>query len=290
MKDKKLIALVVAIVGVVLVGSVFFLLALVRESGSGFSLGKTVALVEIEGVLLSGKKVISELEAYRKAESVGAVVIRIDSPGGGAVAAHEIYEQVQRLTRDEKPVVVSMGNVAASGGYYIACAADKILANPATITGSIGVIMEFPIVEELFRKVGVRFETIKSGKYKDTGSPMREVTDDEREILVGIVEDTWEQFVRVVTEARDLPIEDVIDIADGRIITGRRAKELGLIDELGTLHDAIVLAAELAGIKGEPKVIRKRKAFHILDLFSDLLTRISGTRIPLSLEYRMAIP
>lgn len=290
MGDKKLIALVAVIVGVILVGSVFFVLALLKESSSVFPLGKAVALVKIEGVINRGERVISELESYRKADAVGAVVIRIDSPGGGVVAAHEIYEEIQRIKEEGKPVVASMGSVAASGAYYLACAADKIVANPGSVTGSIGVIMGFPNAEELLRKVGLKFETIKSGKYKDMGSPVREMTEDERELLVEVVDDVWEQFIQIVSEERNLPTEEVIEIADGRIITGRRARELGLVDKLGTLRDAIMLAGELAGIEGEPRLIKRKKAFKILDLFSDFVTKISRTEILFSLEYRMAVP
>lgn len=290
MTDRKLIALVVVMVVVILAGSFFFILALLKESGDSFFLGNAVALVEIEGLVLSGKRVISELEHYRKAESVAAVVVRIDSRGAGVVPAHEIYKQIQRISEEGKPVVASMGGVAASGGYYVACAADKIVANPGTITGSIGVIMEFPNVQELFRKVGLRFETIKSGKYKDIGSPTREMTGDERKMLGEVVQDSWEQFIRIVSKERNLPIEEVIEVADGRLISGTRAKELGLIDDLGTLRDAIALAGELAGIEGEPKVLKKKKALRILDLFSDLLSKISKAEIPFSLEYRMTVP
>jgi len=290
MADRKLIALVVMMVAVILAGSFFFVLALLRESGETFFLGSAVGLVEIEGLVLSGERVISELEHYRRAESVGAIVIRIDSRGAGVVAAQEIYEQIQRISVEGKPVVVSMGSVAASGGYYIACAADKIVANPGTITGSIGVIMEFPNAQELFKKVGLKFETIKSGKYKDTGTPAREMTPDERGMLGEVVQDSWEQFVRMISNERNLPIEEVIEVADGRIISGTTAKELGLIDELGTLKDAIVLAGELAGIEGEPKVLKKKRASRLFDLLSDLVSKISRSEIPFSLEYRMTIP
>jgi protease-4 len=288
--DRKLIALVALMVVVILAGSIFFILALLRESGETFFLGSAVALVEIEGLVLSGERVISELEHYRRAESVGAIVIRIDSRGAGVVAAQEIYEQIQRISGEGKPVVVSMGSVAASGGYYVACAADRIVANPGTITGSIGVVMEFPNVQELLKKVGVRFETIKSGKYKDTGSPAREMTADERGMLGEVVQDSWEQFVRIISKERNLPIEEVIEIADGRIISGTTAKELGLIDELGTLKDAITLAGELAGIEGEPKVLKKKRASRVFDLLTDLVSKISRSEIPFSLEYRMTVP
>jgi protease-4 len=290
MEDKKLVALVAVIVIVVLLGSFFFVLALVKESGDPFRLGKGVALVEMEGVVLSEKRMMSQLEDYRRAESVGAIVVRIDSRGAAVVAAHEIYVQIRTISEEGKPVVASLGNIAASGGYYVACGADKIVASPGTITGSIGAVMEFPNAEDLFKKIGLRFETIKSGKYKDIGSATRTMTEDERELLVQVVDDSWEQFISIVSEERELPMEEVLKVADGRIISGKRAMELGLIDELGTLNDAIMLAGELAGIEGRPKVIRKKRAFKILDLFGDLLTRISRTETPFSLEYKATIP
>ncbi|KPJ49670.1 hypothetical protein AMJ40_05005 [candidate division TA06 bacterium DG_26] len=288
--DRKLIAIVVAVVGIILVGSFFIILALLKESGGLLPMKGAVALVEIEGVMHSSEGVISEIEEYRKSESVGAIVIRIDSPGGGVVVANEIFKEIQRARQDGKPVVVSMGSVAASGGYYVACAADKIVANPGTVTGSIGVIMGFPNLEELLRKVGVKFETIKSGRYKDTGSPVRQMRDDEREMLEEVVEDVWEQFVGVVSEQRNLPLEEVEEIADGRILTGNRAKELGLIDQFGTLHDAIMLAAELAEIEGEPRIVKKRRVFRLLDLLGEFFVRVSRSDSPFSLEYRMTMP
>ncbi len=290
MEDKKIIALVVVIVAVIMIASLFFVLALIEESGGALSLGKAVALVEIEGTIITGKQVISEIEHHRKSEAVAALVIRINSPGGGVVASHEIYRQIHKFRNEGKPVVVSMGGAAASGAYYLACAADTIVANPGTLTGSIGVIIQFPTGEELLRKIGLRFETVKSGRLKDVGSPFREMNEDDREMLDALVDDSWEQFVGVVSKERGLPLNEVERIADGRILTGRRARDLGLVDRLGTLDDAILIASAMAKIDGEPRVIRRREAPRLLDLIGDLIEGIARAQIPFSLQYRMSAP
>ena len=201
-------------------------------------------------------------------------------------ATQEIYQEIKRLQRAGKKVVVSMGSIAASGGYYVACAADTIVANPGTITGSIGVVLQLPNMEGLFRKVGVRFEVIKRGKYKDIGSPWREISEEERRLLQGIIDDAFEQFVSVVVRDRGLPRDTVLRLADGRIFTGKRAKELGLVDVIGDYQSAINLAARMAGIKGKPKTVMERRGISLRGL---LLRGSVGDLAPLgtpSLEYR----
>ena len=172
--------------------------------------------------------------------------------------SQEIYQAVQEL-RKKKKVVVSMGSVAASGGYLIAVAADRIVANPGTITGSISAVMHHANVEELLKKVGVRSSVIKSGKFKDIGSPVREMTAEERSLIQGIVDDIYDQFVRTISENRKIPFPKIVELADGRIFTGRQAKELGLIDELGGLQDAILLAGRLSGMKEKPEIVYAMK-------------------------------
>jgi protease-4 len=173
---------------------------------------------------------------------------------------------VKKVQR-EKKVLVSMGSVAASGGYYIACAADKILANPGSITGSIGVIVESLNVEDLLRKLGLRSAVVKSGKHKDLGSPLRPMTEEERSLLQGVLDSVHDQFIRAVAEGRKLPVEKIRELADGRIFSGDQARQLGLVDELGNLEDAIAQAAKMAGIRGEPEVIYpEKKRFSLLDL------------------------
>lgn len=209
--------------------------------------------------LLSGGtgtgQTMRDLEQAEKDPSLRAVVIRIDSPGGSAAASQELYAQVLRLKKSGKKVVASFGDIAASGGYYVGVACDRIVANPATTTGSIGVIAQVPNLQELYRKIGVTQQTFKSGAHKDMLSPARPVTPEEAQIMQGIIDDTYDQFVRAVASGRHLPIERVRSLADGRIYTGAQAKRLGLVDELGGLSDAVRLAAKLAGIKGEPEVV-----------------------------------
>ena len=228
--------------------------------------GEKVAIIEIRGVIIDPQPVVEKLVKLRKNEKVKAIVLRIDSPGGAVGPAQEIYAEVRKAQK-EKKVLVSVGSVAASGGYYIACGADKIMANPGSITGSIGVIVESLNVEELLNKLGLKSVVVKSGKVKDMGSPFRPMTDEEKKLLQGVIDSVHEQFIRAVAEGRNLPLAKVRELADGRIFSGDQAKALGLVDELGNFEDAIALAAKLAGIKGEPEVIYpEKKRFSILDL------------------------
>ncbi len=235
--------------------------------GAELPTGPAVAVVRVEGVILSGSPEVSPFttpsEAYsgvivdylKRAEAdadVKAVVLRVDSPGGSVVASHEIHQQVLAMT---KPVVVSMGDLAASGGYYVSAPADEIFANPDTLTGSIGVISQFIHVDELLKEYGVEVTTIKSGKFKDEGSPFRSMTDEEIATWQAIIDEAYEGFVQVVAEGRGLPVDQVKALADGRVYTGRQALGLGLVDRLGNLPDAIQRAAELGGIEGEPRIV-----------------------------------
>jgi len=250
---------------------------------------KRVGLVEIVGDIESSENIVDQLEHMRRDPSVHAVVLRLDSPGGGVAASQEIYDAVQRLRKDDKPVVASMGGVAASGAYYIACGADSIVANPGTLTGSIGVIMSFPNTEELFRKVGVRFEVVKTGKFKDIGSLSRPMTPEERQLLQGVLSNVYEQFVSAISEGRDLERNEILPYADGRIFSGSQALDYGFVDRLGDLDDAIRLAGGLAGIAGRPVVVRKeRRRMSIVDLFQDKLRFVPGLgQTGPRLEYRL---
>lgn len=213
--------------------------------------------------------ITSELRKISKITTIKAVVLRINSPGGSIGAVQEIYEEVIRLKEKGKKIVVSMGDVGASGAYYIACAADKIVANPGTVTGSIGVLMSLGNMEELFRKIGIKVEVIKRGKHKDIGSLSREMTAEEKRLLQGLIDDAYDQFLQVVIEGRNLRKSKAEKIAQGQVFTGRQAKNLGLIDEIGNFQDAVRLAGKLAGIPGEPKVIELPKPFpRILGIFS----------------------
>ena len=221
---------------------------------SGFFSGGKVAVVEIKGVIFESREILKELHEHRRNDSIRAIVVRIDSPGGAVGPSQEIYATLKEIDV-EKPVVVSMGAVAASGGYYIALGSRKIVANPGTITGSIGVIIEISNIEGLMKWAKIRQEIIKSGPYKDIGSPFRSLTNDERDKLQAFVDDIFNQFVDAVATNRKLEKEEVLKLADGMIYSGRQALDLGLIDKLGALDDAIRIAAQEAGIEGEPSVV-----------------------------------
>ncbi|MBK7486948.1 MAG: signal peptide peptidase SppA [Nitrospira sp.] len=232
-----------------------------------FSSQDRVALIRIEGVILDAQATISELKQYSENPLVKAIVLRIDSPGGGVVPSQEIHDAVKRVkNKSNKAVIASMGTVAASGGYYIAAATDRIIANPGTLTGSIGVIMEMANFEGLMKKVGVEGVVIKSGRFKDVGSPLRKMSDEERKLLQSVMDDVHHQFIQAVADGRSLEVSDVEPLADGRIYTGRQAKEARLVDELGDLDDAIHIAADIAGMEGEPKVVEPRKRFSFRDI------------------------
>ena len=232
-----------------------------------FSGQDRVAIIRIEGVILDAQSTISELKQYSENPLVKAIVLRIDSPGGGVVPSQEIHDAVKRVkNKSNKAVIASMGTVAASGGYYIAAATDRIIANPGTLTGSIGVIMEMANFEGLMKKVGVEGVVIKSGRFKDVGSPLRKMSDEERKLLQSVMDDVHHQFIQAVDDGRALEVSDVEPLADGRIYTGRQAKEARLVDELGDLDDAIHIAADIAGMEGEPKVVEPRKRFSFRDI------------------------
>jgi protease-4 len=255
---------------------------MLNSSGNNFSapvINKKIALINVYGEITDTTHVLELIKTYTDMASVKAIVLRVDSPGGGVSASQEVYRQIEKAKEEGKKVVISMGDVAASGAYYFSCAADKIYANPGTLTGSIGVIMSFMNAEKLMGKVGVDFTTIKSGKFKDTGSFSRPVTPEDKAILQKLITDVLDQFVTDVVKGREDKLAAAFkisekdpkkkrallkeymlkNIADGRVFTGREAKELGLIDELGSIDDAIEGAADLVGIKGRPNVITERK-------------------------------
>lgn len=239
--------------------------------------GSKVALITVDGVILDSKGIIEQLEKYRTNPSVKAIVLRINSPGGGVAPSQEIHEEVLKTREnDKKPIVASMGSVAASGGYYIASATDLIVANPGSITGSIGVILQVPNVSGLMQKIGVKSVVVKSGLHKDLASPTREMTDAERRILQGMLDDVHGQFIDAVATGRRIDRKKVETMADGRIFSGREAQSLGLVDQLGNLQDAIERAATLAGIRGKPTVIQERKrGLFLVDLLRGSLSLLN---------------
>jgi protease-4 len=231
-------------------------------------IGDRVALIRIEGVITDSRETTEELKEYMKNPSIKAIVLRIDSPGGAVAPSQEIYEEVRKAV-SKKKVLVSMGSVAASGGYYIASPATRIVANPGTLTGSIGVIMEIPNIEGLMNKLGIKTEVVKSGKHKDIASIFRGIGKEEREILQGVLDNVHTQFIKAVAEGRKMLPSDVEKIADGRVFTGEQALKAGLIDELGNLEDAVQAAAKLSGIKGEPVIVSKKESFSLIDLIRE---------------------
>lgn len=246
--------------------------------------GDRVAVVEVEGIILDAEPVVRDLLRHAEDPAVRAVVVRVQSPGGVVAPTQEIHGAIRRVRAEGKPVVASLGAVAASGGYYLAVAADHIVANPGTLTGSIGVLVQLAEIEGLLRKVGVRYQVVKAGRYKDLGHIGRPMSEEERAVLQRLLDDLYDQFVEAVAEGRHLPRETVLGLADGRAYSGRQARALGLVDSLGGLEDAVETAAGLAGIPGKPAVVRPRRPFRLTDLLewlggrSSLLELVSPAR------------
>ncbi len=246
----------------------------------GWPVGQKIAVVPIRGLITDSREVVEQIKKHRKDPLVKAIILRIESPGGGTAASQEIYREVVR-TAARKKVVASMGNVAASGGYYVALGANRIVANPATLTGSIGVIMELSNIQGLLKKIGISREAVKSGPSKDIGSPVREITPEERKLLEGVIHNVHRQFVEAVVKSRGLDQEAVEKIADGRILTGQQAKELGLVDELGGFEDAVELAKKMVGLTGEVKVIYpEKRRFSFWDLLFEKVADGFSTALP----------
>ena len=241
-----------------------------------------IAIVNIYGMLMDSRDIVQQLSDYRHNPQVRGVILRIDSPGGAVAPAQEIYSEILKLRAAHKTVYASMGTVAASGGYYIACAADYVLANPGTLTGSISAVMALNNIEELTKKVGVKPNIIKSGKFKDLGSPLRAMTPEEQILLQNVVNDVHEQFVDAIAKGRGLPLSEVRRVADGRIMTGQQALKLNLIDEVGGLEKTIDLLAKKIGITGKPKVIEQKEKIPFLGwlLQGKFSNRLAETFIP----------
>ena len=221
--------------------------------------GDKVAVVDLKGVIASSDEVVRQMKKYRNNSSVRAIVLHIDSPGGGVVASQEMYEEVRAVRDGGKPVIVSMGSLAASGGYYVAVGGSYLVANRGTLTGSVGVISEFLQVKDALDKLGIGVKTIKAGKLKDAGSPMRAMNEDDQKYFQALMDDVHRQFIDVVARERKMDVEKVRELADGRVFTGEQALQLGLVDTLGTFEDAVRIAAVKVGIKGEPAIVKERK-------------------------------
>ena len=250
-------AFLILALGTVGVLAVAAAVGLFRGFGERPLFGNSIGLVEIRGVIQEASDTVEALERFRRQDGTVAVVLRIESPGGAVAPAQELYDEIWRV-REQKPVIASLGNVAASGGYYVASAATQIVADPGTITGSIGAIMTVPYYAPLADKVGFSEETVKSGRFKDTGHPLRHLNPDERTLLQGMVDEVLGQFVEAVARGRNLPAARVRTLADGRIYSGTQAFAAGLVDRLGGLQAATRLAWDDAHQSGEPRVQRVR--------------------------------
>ncbi|MFO7967007.1 MAG: signal peptide peptidase SppA [Archaeoglobaceae archaeon] len=266
LRDKKKVA-AFGILGICVVSALVGIAFIPSSPVDGFSSGGgKIAVIRIEGAITgssglgilssgtSSTEIARQIKRAGEDPSVNAVVLRINSPGGSAASSQELYQEVLKVRENGKVVVASMGDSATSGGYYVACGADKIIANPGTITGSIGVIFSQLQYSELMEKYGVEANVIKSGEYKDIGSPYRNMTEEDREVLQNMVDDIYNQFVNAVVEGRNMNRSKVLELADGKIFTGRQAQEKGLVDELGNYQDSIQMAADMAGVD-KPQVV-----------------------------------
>jgi protease-4 len=257
--------------GVAILFVVALSVALAPSGAGGAVFGARVAIVELEGTIVEVDDLVRELKAHRDNPLVKAVVLRINSPGGVVAPTQELHAAVMRLRESGKPVVASLGAVAASGGYYVAVAADKIYANPGTLTGSIGVIFQIPNLDGLMKKVGVDYVVVKAGRYKDIGNIARVMTPEERRILQSLLDDVHAQFISAVAAGRKLDRAQVLSFADGRIVSGAQAKELHMVDSLGGLEEALDGAATLAGLSTPPKVTGPHRKLSIMDLLRNQL-------------------
>lgn len=270
-KKHPILTVLAILAGVgLLLGLIVVIVLKMFAPSSNLTFNEKIGVIPIYGTISQSLKITSQLVKFRKDKRIKAIILRIDSPGGSIGPTQEIYREIQRTIRTKK-VIASMGSVAASGGYYIAAATNKIVAAPGTITGSIGVIMQFIRIEELLDKIGVDLEILKSGEFKDIGSPDRKMTERDREVLNALIADIQKQFVEAVANGRNLSVEEVREIADGRVFSGAQAKELGLVDTLGNFQDAVEIAKDMAGIKGNVTLVYPDKTK--LDLWEMFLNK-----------------
>ena len=272
------------------IGLILLLFLLFRifatTSSSGLFGGDKVGIVRLEGLILSSEQVNNQLNNYSERSDIKAIVLRINSGGGVVGASQEIYEKVKDL-KGKVPIIVSVDNAAASGAYYAALESELIVANNGSLVGSIGVILDYPVVTELFDKIGLHVETVKSGALKDSGSPTRPVSKADREYFQSVIDDQHKQFINAVAEGRNLPVEEVRKYADGRIFTGNQALVMSLIDTIGTFEDAIAIAGMMGGIKGKPKKVEVReKRKSVFDLLYNEFQQNIGSRFGVEPAYR----
>src|SRR2546428_4935966 len=278
MRNRMLIWLLVGggAFGLLAITLIAIMLTFNGDEGAEFAFSDRVQVVDIEGELVESRPILEQLKRYEDSNSVKAILLNIDSPGGGVAVSQEIYAEIKRLReKNDKIVVAYLSSTGASGAYYIACAANKIVANPGTIVGSIGVIAEWVNYADLLEWAKLKEIVFKTGEFKDTGSPARALTDNERKYFQGLIDDMYVQFVEAVASGRKLDLQEVRSLADGRVFTGRDAKGRKLIDEIGNLQDAVDLTAKLAGISGKPRLIRvNRRRVTLMDVLTTDLSRL----------------
>ena len=266
-------------------GGAFILLAVIAiavaltvgsDEAAEFPFSDRIQVVDVQGELLESRPILEQLKRYEDSNSIKAILLNIDSPGGGVAVSQEIYAEIKRLReKKDKTIIAYLSSTGASGAYYVACAANKIVANPGTIVGSIGVIAEWVNYADLLEWAKVKDVVFKTGEFKDTGSPSRPLTDNERKYFQGLIDDMYVQFLEAVSAGRKLDLQEVRSIADGRVFTGRDAKERKLIDEIGNFQDAVELTAKLAGISGKPRLLRlNRQRVTLLDVLTTDLSRL----------------
>jgi protease IV len=263
-KSTKWFLIILGILALIAAGSILVFISMLGGSSESTETvvsgsGDKIAVVDLKGVISSSEDVVRQVKKYREDHSIKAILLHIDSPGGGVVASQEMYEEVRKTRDGGKPVVVSMGSLAASGGYYVACGGSRLVANRGTLTASIGVISEFLQLHDALTKLGIDVKTIKSGKLKDAGSPVRKMNEDDERYFQGLMDNVHQQFIAVVERERKMSHDAVIALADGRVFTGEQAVGIGLVDTLGTYEDAVKIAAELGGVRGEPSIVKERK-------------------------------
>ena len=274
---RKLLLLVLVLLALVGISSISS--EWIEEQGAENRIG----VVGITGLISDSQHIVYQVKKFSQDKRIRGIVLRIDSPGGSVGPSQEIYDEILKARKSGKIIYASMGTLAASGGYYIASAAEKIFANPGTLTGSIGVIMAFSNAKRLMEKIGLQPEVIKAGEYKDIGSPARAMTKKEKSLLQSVVSDVHQQFIEAVAIGRDISIEEVTKIADGRILTGRQAHSLNLVDQMGGLQVSIEQLAKKVGIIGIPKIIKEKPRI-------DLLERILKAAINQPLMDNSSIP
>ena len=254
---------------------VAIMLTFSADDATDLAFSDRIQVVDVDGELLESRPILDQLKRYEDSNSVKAILLNIDSPGGGVAVSQEIYTEIRRLRdKKDKMVVAYLSSTGASGAYYVACAANKIVANPGTIVGSIGVIAEWVNYADLMEWAKLKDVVFKTGEFKDTGSPSRSLTENERKYFQGLIDDMYVQFLEAVASGRKLDLQEVRSLADGRVFTGRDAKGRKLIDEIGNFQDAVDLTAKLAGISGKPRLIRlSRRRVTLLDVLTTDLSR-----------------